>query len=414
MRTRVALLLAFVAGCLLTVLTLIALSPRLRASSGGVEGTAPIAPATPPSSPPMAGPTPRTDGGVGTPDLGDGPLAVRSAAARIAPAVVDIHIEGRAIQVPSPFSGDPFFRRFFGLPAPGTGDQEERIVPRGAGSGVIIRPDGTILTNAHVVDDAARIAVQIAGKSYDARVIGKDDDSDIAVVKIDPRGAKLPVAELGNSDDVRVGDWALAVGNPLDVGTSVTLGIISAIHRNVGDERHPLQSLIQTDAAINPGNSGGALANIQGQVIGIDEAIASPTGASVGIGFAVPINAAIRVADELIRHGKVVRPYLGIAYAPLSAIPPQAREQAGLPLTTDEGMVVERVYPGSPAETAGLRVNDVLLEANRQRITDAAPLNGVAQGLKVGDRLTLLVSREGRNRLLTMTLRERPAQFGSS
>jgi serine protease Do len=192
----------------------------------------------------------------------------------------------------------------------------------------------------------------------------------------------------------------------------VTLGIISAIHRNVGDESHPLQSLIQTDAAINPGNSGGALANIYGQVIGINEAIASPTGASVGIGFAVPINAAIRVADELIQHGKVVRPYLGIAYAPLSAIPPQARKEAGLPLTTDVGIVVERVYPGSPAEAAGLRVRDVLLEANRQKITDAASLSGLAQGLKVGDRLTLLVSREGRNRLLTVTLRERPARFG--
>jgi S1-C subfamily serine protease len=326
------LLLAFAAGCLLTVLTLIALSPHLSAGSGEVEPAAPIAPATPPS----ASPTARAN-------LGDGPLAVRSAAARVAPAVVDIHIEGKAIQVPAPSTDDPFLRRFFGLPAPGTGDQGERIVPRGAGSGVLIRPDGTILTNAHVVDDAAQIALQIAGKSYDARVIGKDDVSDIAVVKIDPGGAKLPVAALGNSDDVRVGDWALAVGNPLDEGTSVTLGIISAIHRNVGDGSHPLQSPIQTDAAINPGNSGGALANIQGQVIGINEAIASPTGASVGIGFAVAINAAIQVADELIQNGKVVRPYLGIAYAPLSAIPPQAREQAGLPLTTDAGIVVERV-----------------------------------------------------------------------
>jgi S1-C subfamily serine protease len=394
MRSRSAVVTAFVTGCLLTALLLIAVAPWLRASSN------PSGITVPPAAPSGAGPVPMA-----------GADLVRGAAARIAPAVVDIHIKGNAISVPSPFSDDPNFRRFFGLPAPGPGGGGERIVPQGAGSGVIIRPDGTILTKAHVVDDAARITVQIAGKGYEARVIGKDDVSDIAVVKIDPNGARLPVAAIGNSDDVRVGDWALAVGNPLDVGTSATLGIISAIHRRVGAEDRPLQSLIQTDAAMNPGNSGGALANIYGQVIGINEAIASPTGSSVGIGFAVPINDGIKIADELIRHGKVVRPYLGISYAPLRAIPPQVRQEAGLPVRSDDGMIVERVYPGSPADEAGLCARDVILEANRQKIIDGASLGGIVEGLKVADTLQLLVSRNGQDHRLTVTLRERPAQF---
>jgi S1-C subfamily serine protease len=397
MRSRGVLAIAFVAGCVLTALVLSALTPRLYA------GFNPPGISVPPAVSREAAPVP-----VPGADL------VRYAAERVAPAVVDIHMEGKAIQVPPPFSDDPFVRRFFGLPPGGTDDQGERIVPRGAGSGVIIRQDGTILTNAHVVDDAARINVQVAGKGYDARVIGKDDVSDIAVVKIDSGGANLPVAVLGNSDDMRVGDWAVAVGNPLDVGTSVSLGIISAINRRVGGDGHPLQSLIQTDAAINPGNSGGALANINGQVIGINEAIASPTGASVGIGFAIPIDAAIKIANELIQHGKVARPYLGISYVPLSAMPPQARQQAGISLTTEEGVMVARVYPGSPAETAGLRVGDMILEANRRKITDAASLDSIVQELKVGGRLTLLVSRQGRNLSLTVALRERPADFGSS
>ncbi len=345
--------------------------------------------------------------------VGDSNL-VAKAAAKLSPSVVDVHTEGKAIQVESsPLSGDPFFRRFFGGSDFGGAQEGERIVPRGAGSGVIISADGYILTNQHVIADAQRMTVQIDGKGYDARVVGSDETTDIAVLKVDPKGARLVPAELGNSDTVHVGDWAIAAGDPLDVGMTVTLGIISAVNRKVNAEGHPLQAVIQTDAAINPGNSGGALANINGQVIAINEAIASPTGAYVGIGFAIPINAARKIAAELIEKGKIVRPYLGVAYAPLKSIPKEARRKVGITLEGDDGAVVTQIYPNSPAARAGLQEYDVILEANRQKITDSESLSRMVQGLKVGDTLALLVSRGGENRLLTATLKERPAQLSA-
>src|SRR5262249_44311437 len=175
-----------------------------------------------------------------------------------------------------------------------------------------------------------------------------------------------------------------------------------------------LNSVIQTDAAINPGNSGGALANIRGQVVGINEAIASPTGAYVGIGFAIPINAAKKIAAELIDKGKISRPYLGVAYAPLKSIPAEARRQLGISLPGDEGVVVQQVYAGSPAAQAGVQVYDVILEANRQKVSDAESLSGLVQKAKVGDAIALLISRDGRNRLITVPLHERPARFGET
>ena len=212
-----------------------------------------------------------------------GDSVVADAAAKVEPAVVDVHTVGKAIEpAANPFGSDPIFRRFFG----GDG-QEAPVTPRGAGSGVIISPDGYILTNNHVVANTQTVTVNVGDKAFDAHVVGADPMTDIAVVKIDTKGARLPVAELGDSDNLRVGDWAIAVGNPLDIGTTVTLGIISAKdRRDLHAEGHQLGTVIQTDAAINPGNSGGALANINGQVIGINEAIYSPTGSYVGIGFA--------------------------------------------------------------------------------------------------------------------------------
>ena len=340
-----------------------------------------------------------------------GDTVVADAAAKVDQAVVTVHTVGKSVpQQANPFGDDPIFRHFFG------GGSGAQATPRGAGSGVIISTDGYILTNNHVVENTQTVTVNVGDKGYDAKVIGADPVSDIAVVKIDTKGVKLTAAQLGNSDDLRIGDWAIAVGNPLDIGTTVTLGIISAVNRTGlnADGGHALNSVIQTDAAINPGNSGGALANINGQVIGINEAIYSPTGSYVGIGFAIPINSAKKIAAELIRSGKIVRPYLGVSYAPLKAFPAQARRQMGITLDSDNGVIVQQVYPDSPAATAGLKTYDVILEANRLPITNQDSLNNVIKTLKVGDALVLKVSRNGADRILNVTLRERPATFGET
>jgi len=340
-----------------------------------------------------------------------GDSVVADAAAKLEPAIVEIHTVGKAVQTGNPFGNDPMFRQFFGGSGFGGG---QTVQPKGAGSGVIISPDGYVLTNNHVVADAQTLTVQVGDKGYTAKVIGTDPVSDIAVVKIQPdKGATFPVAELGDSNNIRIGDWAIAIGDPLDIGTTVTLGIISALNRTgMQAENHPMQAVIQTDAAINPGNSGGALANINGQVIGINEAIASPTGYYSGIGFAIPINTAKKIAAELIKDGKIVRPYLGVSYAPLKTFPAAARQQMGISIQGDNGVVVQQVYPGSPAAAAGLQVYDVILEANRQKISESDQLNELVQKSGVGSTMTLLVSRNGQNQILTATLKQRPDTFG--
>lgn len=335
-----------------------------------------------------------------------GDSVVADAAAKVDAAVVTVHTVGKPTGG-NPFGDDPVLRRF-GL---GGGPQ----VSRGAGSGVIISSDGYILTNNHVVDNTATLTVNVGGKgkAYNARVIGADPITDIAVVKIDTNGVKLPVAQLGNSDDVRIGDWAIAVGNPLDVGTTVTLGIISALNRSgQSAEGQAILPAIQTDAAINPGNSGGALANINGQVIGINEAILSPSGTYSGIGFAIPINRAKQVAAELIKNGKASHPYLGVSYAPVSVLSPDDRSQDGISANLSEGVYIDRVYPGSPASQAGLHRYDVIAQANGQPITDQDSLNNLIQTLSVGNTLTLRILRDGQPRTVTVTMRERPATFG--
>ncbi|BDI31266.1 peptidase S1 [Capsulimonas corticalis] len=342
-----------------------------------------------------------------------GDSVVADAAAKLEPAVVTVHTIGRAVQQSNnPFSADPMFRQFFGDQG-GQSDQAPAEAPRGAGSGVIISPDGYILTNNHVVQDTTQVTVNVGDKGYTAKVVGSDSLTDIAVVKIDPKGVKLPTADLGDSDSMRIGDWAIAIGNPLNIGTTVTLGIVSAVNRKgLSAEGHSLNSVIQTDAAINPGNSGGALANINGQVIGINEAIYSPTGSYVGIGFAIPINAAKKIAYQLIKDGKIVRPYLGVSYAPLKEFPAQARQQMGITVDGDDGVIVQQVRRGSPAAAAGLQTYDVILQANRQKINDTDSLNNIIQGLKVGDTLALLISRDGQTQIVTVTLKERPQDYG--
>ena len=333
-----------------------------------------------------------------------GDTVVADAAAKVDAAVVTVHTVGRAAPQ------DPMARMF------GQGQPE---VSRGAGSGIIISPDGYILTNNHVVDNTSKLTVNVGdksggeGKAYSAHVVGTDPVTDIAVVKIDTDGVKLPVAQLGNSDDVRIGDWAIAVGNPLDVGTTVTLGIISALNRSgQSAEGQAILPAIQTDAAINPGNSGGALANINGQVIGINEAILSPSGTYSGIGFAIPINRAKQIAAELIKNGKATHSYLGVAYGPVSLLSPDDRDKIGLPADLDQGALIKGVSPGSPAAQAGLHSYDVITQVNGKPIADDDALNNLIQSLPIGSTMTIQVLRHGAPRTFTVTLRERPASYG--
>ena len=340
---------------------------------------------------------------------GIGDSVVADAAAKVDSAVVTVHTLGKVARSSNAFSDDPRFRSFFG-----GGDPSAQEAPRGAGSGVIISSDGYIITNDHVVKDTAKLTINVGnnGKAYTAHVVGTDPITDIAVVKIDTAGVKLPVAQLGNSDDVRIGDWAIAVGNPLDVGTTVTLGIISALGRtgSAGSGQAILRS-IQTDAAINPGNSGGALANINGQVIGINEAILSPSGTSSGIGFAIPINRAKQVAAELIKNGKAIHPYMGVAFKDIGVLSLDDRTQVGIPTGLDYGVYLDHVAANSPASAGGLHRFDVITDANGQRITSKDQLNGIIQTAKIGSVVTINVLRDGQPRTLAVTLRERPASF---
>ena len=326
---------------------------------------------------------------------------VRGVAAKVEPSVVTVHtlaaIQRRPLSLQDMMSGG------------GGGTQ----VRRGAGSGVLISPDGYIITNNHVVAGAQQVTVLVGDTGYQARVVGADALTDIAVVKITPpSGTTFPVAQLGDSDSVQVGDWAVAVGDPLDIGATVTFGIISAIgERGPHLQGDTASTVLQTDAAINPGNSGGALANSDGQVIGINEAIASPTGSSIGIGFAIPINAARAVAKQLIASGRVIRPYLGIRYLPVKSVPPPARAQAGIDPSVTSGLLIAQVAPDTPASGV-LHQGDVLLSADGKSLDGADTLNKIIAAHKVGDTVKMQVQRGSQTSTVSITLRERPATYG--
>ena len=325
---------------------------------------------------------------------------VRGIAAKVQPSVVTVHTLA-AIRQQSMSLQDMM---------QGGGRTQVR---QGAGSGVLISPDGYLITNNHVVAGAQQVTVMVGDTGYQARVIGADALTDIAVVKIaPPAGKTFPVAQLGDSDAVQVGDWAVAVGDPLDIGSTVTLGIISAIgERGPRLQGDAASKVLQTDAAINPGNSGGALANSDGQVIGINEAIASPTGSSIGIGFAIPINSARDVAKQLIANGRVIRPYLGISYLPVKSVPPPARAQAGIDPALTTGLIIAQVAPGTPAAGV-LHQGDVLLSADGKALDDSDTLSKTIAAHKVGDTVKLEVQRGTQKSTVSITLHERPATFG--
>ncbi|MGH7995316.1 MAG: DegQ family serine endoprotease [Opitutaceae bacterium] len=262
----------------------------------------------------------------------------------------------------SPFFNDPMFRHFFGPLVPGMGGNPQYQREESLGSGVIVSSNGYILTNNHVVEGADHVTVKFADtqKQYTAKVIGRDPEADVAVLKIDATG--LPAAVLGDSDQLQVGDNVLAVGDPFGIGLTVTHGIVSALGRN---DLHieAYEDFIQTDAPINPGNSGGPLLDVDGRVVGLDTAIVSQSGGSNGIGFAIPINLVRSLADQLIRTGKVERGFLGVE---LQEITPDLAEEFG----TTSGALVADVEPGTPADKAGLKSGDVIVKCNGKKVED--------------------------------------------
>ena len=307
--------------------------------------------------------------------------AITEAVARVAASVVTVQTEV-VERVPA-----DVFEQFFG------GRSGQRSAA-GLGSGFIVRADGAILTNAHVVAGATRISVAMRdGTTYPARLIGSDETNDLAVLKIDARD--LPVAPLGSSSNLLIGEWTIAIGNPYgfllaNSEPSVTVGVVSGVGRNLAAQSEGAGvyvDMIQTDASINPGNSGGPLVNAAGEVIGVNSSIFSPSGGSIGLGFAIPINRARRVADDLLAHGVVRRPWVGLQ--------PQLSRTPGSGATAN-GVVVGSVVPGSPAARAGIRAGDVLLRSRNRALHSPYDWYAELLELRVGENDTILVRRGGR------------------
>jgi len=323
------------------------------------------------------------------------------------PAVVNVGIiqksHNRRAPGPPPGTDDPFFqdffKQFFGSEGPSGGPEFRRP---GLGSGVIFDKRGLILTNFHVIKGADEITVKMADKrEYTGQVVGTDPKTDLAVVRFKP-DRELTVATLGNSDNLRVGEWAIAIGNPFGLDQTVTVGVISATGRSdVGVATY--ENFIQTDASINPGNSGGPLLNLRGEVIGINTAIFSQSGGSIGIGFAIPINMVKRVVDQLVDKGKVVRGWLGVSLQPLS---PELAESLGVP--GKQGAVVGSTMAGSPAATAGLAQNDVILAYDKTPVESSQHFQRLTAESKVGSKVVLQVFRKKQKVDVTVTVGESP------
>lgn len=308
-------------------------------------------------------------------------------------------------RLPEAFN-NPYFRRFFGSRLPNLPDTQ---IQRGTGSGFIVSSDGLILTNAHVIDGADRVTVTLKdGRTMEGEVMGTDAVTDMAVVKI--AASELPAVEFGDSDNLQIGEWAIAIGNPLGLDNTVTTGIISATGRSssqvgVGDKRI---DFIQTDAAINPGNSGGPLLNSQGQVIGINTAIIQN---AQGLGFAIPINTAKDIAEQLIARGKVDHPFIGIRMASLTPeIKAELQSRQNFALDTDSGVVIVEVMPNSPAARAGLRAGDVIEAIDGPAITSADEVQRAVGQVAVGERLPLELNRQGRSVALDVEVGILPTQ----
>jgi serine protease Do len=310
------------------------------------------------------------------------------------------------------FFGDPFgggMEEFFGQPMPRGRRAPPPVEKRefrqqGLGSGVIVSKDGYILTNFHVVAGANEIEVKTADKrSFQAEVVGCDSLADVAVIKIKEKVTNLPVAWLGNSDKLRPGDWAIAVGNPFSLTSSVTLGIVSALKRAAGQSGDNYQNFIQTDAAINPGNSGGALVNIDGELIGINTMIYSQSGGYMGIGFAIPINMARQIMEDLIYEGKVNRGWLGVM---IQDIDQSTREAMKLDVSA-RGVLIGDVFKGQPADKAGIKRGDIVTSVNGRTVETSNELRNTVAAIHPGEKIPLELLRDGRKLSVSVTLTER-------
>jgi serine protease Do len=329
--------------------------------------------------------------------------SLSAVAQRTMPAVVNI-ASTRVYQTrdelpPSALFQDPFFREFFGDDFSRFFGVPQERVERSLGSGVIVTEDGYIITNNHVVSEATQVTVSLADKrEFEAKVIGTDPKTDVAILKID--GTDLPLIHLGNSDAARIGDIVLAIGNPFGIGQTVTMGIISATGRShVGIADY--EDFIQTDAAINPGNSGGALVDIEGNLVGINTAIISRSGGYQGIGFAIPTNIVKGVMDAIVKHGRMIRGWLGVS---VQEVTPQIAAEFGL--KKPGGALIVEVSPRSPAAKAGLSRGDIIVRYGDEEIEEATTLRNLIADTPINKKVTLTVWREGKTTEVTVVIKE--------
>ena len=338
--------------------------------------------------------------GAPIPEVGGAPMqSIAPVVSRVTPGVVGISVRGR-VREENPLLQDPVFRRFFNL-------QQQQPIEReteATGSGVIVdAAQGYVMTNSHVVENATNIEVTTKDDRHlKARLIGRDPETDIAVLQVAAGG--LTAVPMGDSDRLQVGDFVLAVGNPFGLGQTVTSGIVSALGRT-GLNIEGYEDFIQTDASINPGNSGGPLIDLQGRIVGINTAILAPSGGNVGIGFAVPINIARQVMDQLISGGEIKRGRIGVAIQDLTPDIAQA-----LGTTHTQGAVIARVEPSSPAERAGLRTNDLVVAVNGVPIHNGAELKNRVVVARIGDAVDLTVFRGGSERTVAVRIDQVAAQ----
>jgi len=337
--------------------------------------------------------------------------AIVRATKRVSPAVVSITAIRKKLVQAYPLLSYEWFRRFFyGGQQPGIYEQEYSIF----GSGVIVNSKGYILTNEHVVRNAEKVFVTLNdGQQTEAELVGSAPDFDLALLKINASG--LPYAAFGNSDSLEIGEWVIAIGSPFgyllnDTQPTVTVGVVSALHRDIKsnpDGQAVFKNMIQTDAAINPGNSGGPLVSSGGEVIGINTFVFSTEeGGNLGMGFAIPINTAKMVIDEITRYGKVRDVWTGLEVRELTS-----NLVSSLDLPFHHGLIIERIVSSSPAEEAGLKVGDIIVEVNGSPIRTVNEANRAIFGLRVGDSLRLRIFREGDYREVTLILAERPKRI---